>query len=192
MADSKVYFDLSEDLFQIDVGSTGGSTGKVARRLVKWNLGRKHNAVSFPLLTKSDVASIVEHCMQALHAIDTRVGVRADDEARFVSYTMALPLTFSDALRAVWEFNEADYPYPTPDVEGFCKMLQHFFAEFSDPEDRYDLAQLLQTLHKPSTMTVIAYYCRLRTLNEYLAWLPGDTPALTPVQLRQVFHDGMP
>jgi hypothetical protein len=72
-----VYFDLSEDLFQIDVGSTDGSTGKVARCLVKWNLGRKHYAVSFPLLTKSDVASIVEHCMQVLHAIDTRVGVQA-------------------------------------------------------------------------------------------------------------------
>jgi hypothetical protein len=71
-------------------------------------------------------------------------------------------------------------------------MLQHFFAEFSDPEDQYDLAQLLQTSHKLSTMTVMAYYCRLRTLNEYLAWLPGDTPALTPIQLRQAFHDGMP
>jgi hypothetical protein len=91
MAEYKVYVDLSVDLFQIDVGSTGGSTGKVARRLVKWNLGRKQYAVSFPLLTKSDVASI---------------GVRANDEVCFVSYTMALLLTFSDALRAVWEFNE--------------------------------------------------------------------------------------
>jgi hypothetical protein len=55
MADSKVYFDLTDDLFQIDVGSTGSSTGKVARRLVKWNLGRKHYAVSFPLLTKFQI-----------------------------------------------------------------------------------------------------------------------------------------
>jgi hypothetical protein len=170
-ADRSTYFDLSDDLFQIDVGSTVGSTVKVARRLVKWNVGRMQYAVSFPLLTKPDVASFVEHCMQVLHTIDTRVGVHRDG-ARFVSYTTALPLTFSDALRAVWVFNEADHPYPTPDVEGFCDMLQHFFAEFSDPEDRYDLAELLKSSCKPSTMTVTDYYCRLRTLNEYLTLLP--------------------
>ena len=42
-------------------------------------------------------------------------------------------------------------------------------------------------------MDVMAYYARLRTLNGYLNWLPGDDPpVLSSAQLSQAFHDGMP
>jgi hypothetical protein len=178
--------DLSEDLFQIDMGSIG----RVARRVVKWNVGRLLFAISFPFLTKLDVALVVEHCLQVHQMIDVRVGVLSG--SRFVSYAKVLPQTFSDALRVIWDVNEAGHPYPTPDEDGFCEMLQHFFAEFADPEDCYDLAQLLQTSGKPSTMTVTDYFCRLYMLNAYLTWLHGATPSLTPAKLRQAFHDGMP
>jgi hypothetical protein len=177
---------LSDELFQIDVDSTV----QVEKTFVKWTCDHITYGLPVPLLTTTRVASIIEHCLQVLHMIDGRVGVTSWN--RFVSYTMVLPMTFSDALRAVWYVVTADHPYPTLDVLGFHATLQCFFAEFADSEDRYELLQLLLISRKPPTMSVTAYYSRLHTLNEFVAWLPGATPALTPDKLRQVFHDGMP
>jgi hypothetical protein len=178
--------DLSDDLFQIDVDSTV----QVEKTFIKWTCDRVTYGLPVPLLTTTRVASIIEHCLQVLYMIDSRVGVTS--WARFVSYTMVLPMTFSDALRAVWYVVTSDHPYPLLDVPGFHATLRRFFAEFADSDDQYELLQLLLISRKPPTMDVTAYYCRLRVLNQYLDWLPGDTPVLTPEELKQVFHDGMP
>jgi hypothetical protein len=63
--------DLSDDLFQIDVDSTV----QVEKTFVQWTSGRVTYGLSIPLLTTMRVASIIEHCLQVLQMIDSRVGV---------------------------------------------------------------------------------------------------------------------
>jgi hypothetical protein len=110
--------DLSDDLFQIDVDSTV----QVEKTFIKWTCDRVTYGLPVPLLTTTRVASIIEHCLQVLYMIDSRVGVTS--WARFVSYTMVLPMTFSDALRAVWYVVTSDHPYPSLDVPGFHATLR--------------------------------------------------------------------
>jgi hypothetical protein len=181
-----IIIDLSRDLFQIE----RDPIVQVETKSVKWTCGRRTYETAMPLLTSTNVASIVEHCFQVLQLIEGRVG--GNNWRRVVSYTAALPMTFSEVLRIVWDGIATDHPNSEQDVDGFLRILGHFFDEFSEPDDRYELAQLLLTSRKPPTMDVTAYYCRLRVLNQYLDWLPGDTPVLTPEELKQVFHDGMP
>ena len=178
--------DLS-DLFQIEVEMTP----KVEKESVKWSIGKTKHELYVPLLTKMDVASIVEHLVQVKTMIDTRVGT--DDYHRFLSYKNVIPMTFCVALRAVWDVNLVDNAYKTEDVKGFEATLRLFIAAHCDEQDRHELYQLLQQSRKPVNMDVMAYYARLRTLNGYLNWLPiDDPPALSSAQLSQAFHDGMP
>jgi hypothetical protein len=159
------------DLFQIEIDETV----KKEKESIKWSIGKNKHELHVPLLTCMDVASIVEHLVQVKTLIDTRVGKNPNH--RFVSYTNVIPMTLSTALRAVWDINLVDHPYEPEDVTGFEATLRLFIAAHCDETDRHELYQLLQQSRKPPTMDVMAYYARLRTLNGYLAWLPGDDPS---------------
>jgi hypothetical protein len=54
---------------------------------------------------------------------------------------------------------------------------------------------LVSVIHyavKPDTMKVQPFFYRLKELNGYVTWLPGDEPELSKAQLNLAFYNGMP
>eukprot|EP00543_Licmophora_paradoxa_P015720 CAMPEP_0202474044 /NCGR_PEP_ID=MMETSP1360-20130828/92170_1 /ASSEMBLY_ACC=CAM_ASM_000848 /TAXON_ID=515479 /ORGANISM="Licmophora paradoxa, Strain CCMP2313" /LENGTH=541 /DNA_ID=CAMNT_0049101141 /DNA_START=63 /DNA_END=1689 /DNA_ORIENTATION=+ len=86
----------------------------------------------------------------------------------------------------------ADDPPEDQTEDSFDAALRNFVASDATEEDRYDLVQQLRSPKKPRNVAVQQFFYRLRELNGFVAWLPGNEPPLTANQLKQALYDGMP
>jgi hypothetical protein len=77
-------------------------------------------------------------------------------------------------------------------ANGFSQALLLFIASHGTPEDQHKLVQQLRSPRKPCDIPVQAFYYRLRELNSYVTWLPGNEALLNEEQIKQAFYDAMP
>jgi hypothetical protein len=112
------------------------------------------------------------------------------------SYKQVLPRTLSIPLVGVWEQVVQEYKAANPDedesLESFAKTLKAFIACHATEDDRHKLVSVIQYASKPDNMKVQPFFYRLKELNDYVHYLPGDEPALTDAQLNLAFYNGMP
>jgi hypothetical protein len=129
-----------------------------------------------------------------IHKIDGQVGDH--ENKKLQSYKQVMPRTLSLPLVAVWEQVVTEYNEENPVEVGslgtFAKTLKKFFACHSTKDNRHKLASVIRFAIKPEAMKVQPLFYRLKELNEYVNWLPGDEPALTEAQLNLALYNGMP
>jgi hypothetical protein len=129
-----------------------------------------------------------------IHKIDGQVGDH--DNKKLQSYKQVLPRTLFIPLVGVWEQVVVEYNKANPDEDetlaSFAKTLKAFFACHSTEDDWHELVSVIRYAQKPENMKVQPFFYRLKELNDYVNWLPGDEPALTEAQLNLAFYNGMP
>jgi hypothetical protein len=139
---------------------------------------------------------IVTHCLGVLHKIDGQMGL--DSKERHVtSYLQILPQTMSMVLQAYWkqvvqEFEEDNEDVTIATVSTFNSILKNFFAGHLTDDDCHDLIEGLQSAIRPDNMKVQMFFYRLKELNDYIDWLPGQEEKLTKSQLNLAFYNGLP
>ena len=161
---------------------------------IKWSHGNSKYEIHTMLLKSIELKDLLPHCLDVRNKINTVVSTEAH---RAPSFYRVFPRTLSIVLRAVWdqlitESQEDDELDGNETSENFDQRLCEFIAAHATPEDRYDLVQQLRTAKKPRSITVQAFWYRLREINTYIVWLPGNEPPLTEPQQKQAFYDSMP
>jgi hypothetical protein len=91
-----------------------------------------------------------------------------------------------------WSWNNQANPDEDESLASFAKTLKAFFACHSTEDDRHELVSIICYVQKPENMKVQPFFYRLKELNDYVNWLPGDKPALTEAQLNLAFYNRMP
>ena len=105
-------------------------------------------------------------------------------------------LELSLVLSTVWEQINTD-ANNDPNVDNteteahFDERLREFISVHSTADDCYEWVQYLRACCKPRELPVQAFWYKLRKLNSYIMWIPGNEPSLTDPQMKQAFHDGM-
>lgn len=153
---------------------------------VKWRQQNTNYEIHTTLLEDLDVSLLLPHCINVRDKIDTVV---TNNNHRAVSFFTVFPRTISRVLRSMWNIIVQDMDFTT---ENFDQALRTFIAGHSTPEDQHELLQQLRNPRKPRDVPVQNFSYRLRELNEYVTWMPGEEPALTENQLQQAFYDAMP
>jgi hypothetical protein len=100
-------------------------------------------------------------------------------------------VTVSMVLRTIWDIIIEDQD-PEETIEGLENCLRDFIASHSTAEDCHELVSQLRSPHKPWEILVQSFYHRLREVNGYVEWLPGNEPRLNDDQLKQALFDAMP
>ena len=95
-------------------------------------------------------------------------------------------------LRTIWGHIIIDANNPMETEMNFTNCIRSFIASHSTTEDRHEFVGQLRVPHKPREITVQSFYYRLREMNGYVQWMPGNEPELNEDQLKQAFFDAMP
>jgi hypothetical protein len=161
---------------------------------IKWLISNEKYEIYQGLCTRFELHEIMPHCLMVIHKVDGQVGDH--DNKKLSSYKQVLPRTLSIPLVGVWEQVVVEYNQANPDEDeslaSFAKTLKAFFACHSTEDDRHELVSVIRYAQKPENMKVQPFFYRLKELNDYVNWPPGDEPALTEAQLNLAFYNGMP
>jgi len=154
---------------------------------VKWQQGNAKYEVYAPTLDTAELSVLVPHCIETKNKVRKVVS----NEAHLgPSYFKVFARTLSITLAAIWSQLVQDQREDS--AEEFDATLQDFIGCHATAEDRHDLVAQLMKPTKPRNVTVQAFYYRLRELNEYVSWLPGEAAPLDEAQFKKAFYDGMP
>jgi hypothetical protein len=93
--------------------------------------------------------------------------------------------------QVVIEYNKAN-PDEDETLASFAKTLKAFFACHCTEDDQHELVSVICYAQKPDHMKVQPFFYRLKELNDYVNWSPGDKPALSEAQLNLAVYNGMP
>ena len=108
---------------------------------------------------------------------------------------IAIPRALGATLRPAWEMileDSASDLDETPTSEQVDALIQKFIAAHSSPHDQEALLRQLRNLRKPRKMLTQAFWYRIRELNNYLGWLPGNLQRLTDTDIKDAIYNGMP
>jgi hypothetical protein len=161
---------------------------------IKWTINKEKFEIHHGLCNRFELHEIIPHCLTVMHKIDGQVG--DSDTKKCQSHKSIMPRTLSIPLAGVWKQVVIDYELENPDeadmVATFKEILKAFFTAHSTEDDRHELASVIRYAIKPDGMKVQPFFYRLKELNGYIDWLPGDEPELSDAQLNLAFYNGMP
>ena len=142
----------------------------------------------------TELHDLLPHAMVIRSKVMTAVGTANHrSPSLYKVYRRALSMVLSSVWNQVNQNADADATVDNDQTpEHFDARLKEFIRIHSTAEDRYELAQDLRTACKRRDLPVQAFWYKLREVNTYIDWLPGNEPALNDNQLRQAFHDAMP
>ena len=161
---------------------------------IKWSEGGAKYETHLTVLSSLELAQVISHCLAFRQAIRLAV----DNVAHIgPSLYKVFPRTISMVLRTVWDQINSDATINpaidnTETSDHFDDRIREFVAVHCTEADHYDLVQQLRSMRKPVSVSVVAFYYRLKELNQYVEWLPGTEPPLSGNQMKQAFHDAMP
>jgi hypothetical protein len=162
---------------------------------LRWSIQRSKFEIHVIMLEQVELNDIVPHCLGMLHKIDGQVGLD-NDHRRVTSYLQVLPRTMSMPLQAYWKQVLMDYDETHEDTittnNDFNAALRAFFAGHATEDDRYDLVESLRSASKPETMKFQTFFYRIKELNDYVEWLPGQEEKLSKSQLNLALYNGLP
>jgi hypothetical protein len=99
-------------------------------------------------------------------------------------------------LQAYWKQVLADYDDTHEDtittIDDFNAALRAFFTGHATKDDRHDLLESLRSASKPNMMKVQTFFYRIKELNDYVDWLPGQEEKLSDSQLNLAFYNRLP
>ena len=149
---------------------------------IKWSVNTSCYEIHIHTLDGLEVAQLLPHCL----VFKTKVKQAVSSKAHYaVSFFRVFPRTLSEPLLAIWQQILADLPSDEQStVANFDTALKAFIATHATDEDCHDLTQQLHLPKKPRMLAVQQFYYRLRELNGYVHWLPGNEPALSEDQLK--------
>ena len=153
-----------------------------------WQVGNTKYEIHTPELDDLDIAVFLPHCLDVRNKVLSAVST---ENHKATSLFRVFPRTISAVLRSMWD-NLATVVPNDPNEEHFVGVLRDFIAAHATEEDRHELVAQLRTARKPREMNVQTFYYRMRELNSYIGWLPGDEAPLGEEQMRQAFYDAMP
>ena len=150
---------------------------------IKWSVSTSHYEIHMHTLDGLEVSLLLPYCL----GFKTEVKKGVPNESHYaVSLFYVFPRTLSVLLLSIWEQILSDLPSDAQaSVDGFDTALKAFVASHATEEDHHDLTQQLRLSKKPRTLAVQQFYYRLRELNGFFQWLPGNKPALLEEQIKQ-------
>jgi sulfur relay (sulfurtransferase) DsrC/TusE family protein len=152
---------------------------------IKWTISKEKYKICHGLCTWFELHEIIPHCLMVMHKIDGQVGNHKNEKLQ--SYKQVLPRTLSIPLVGVWEqvvqeYNKANKG-KDESLASFAKTLKAFITCHLTEDDQHELVSVIRYACKPDHMKVQPFFFRLKELNNYIHWLPGDEPALCTTQL---------
>jgi len=146
------------------------------------------------ILQSIEIEHFLPHCLAFCNKIDTIIGVEAH---KGPSFFRAFPCTLSLVLHAVWDqiildANKNDDFDNAETIVNFDHRLHEFIAAHVTDNDCHELLQQLRFAKKLRSLGIQTFWYRMRELNSYIPWLPGQELALSDEQLKQAFYDAMP
>ena len=155
---------------------------------IKWQIANGKYEIHTPELSDLDIAVLLPHCIDVRNKILSAVST---ENHKAASLFRVFPRTISFVLRSIWDNIVAGVPND-PSEADFNGCLMEFIAVHVTAEDRHDLLVQLRSARKPRDLHVQTFYYRLREINGYVVWLPGDEMSLDEEQIKQAFYDAMP
>jgi hypothetical protein len=161
---------------------------------IKWVIGNTRYEVYVPSISSFDTEDILPHGQALRTKVLAAVGTAAHrGPSLFEVYSRSL----SPVLSSMWEgglknAEEDELVHNTKTIENFDARFKDLIQVHSTTDERYELAQFLRGCRKPRDLPVQSFWYKLREINTYIEWLPGEEPALNEQQLKQAFHDAMP
>ena len=158
---------------------------------IKWTQGTSRYEIYISHLRELELGQLLPHCLTFKSKIEAAIGTPAHVGP---SLFRAFPRTISPILRSVWDqvLEAGDDQVLVDTIEGFTEALKMFIAVHATADDCHDLLQQLCNPKKPCDHHVQSFWYRMRELNGYVDWLPGNESALDDAQLKQAFYDAMP
>ena len=151
-------------------------------------------SMKMTMLEELNLFSLVPHCTNFIHNISKAV----NEAHRGASLYAAFPLTLDSTLTtemyepAKKEYESLGNNNKIINPHNFTQVMMKFIATVGTEDDQQDLVRMLMTAKKPRAVSVQAFWYRLRQLNSYVKWLPGNERALNDAQVKNSFHDAMP
>jgi hypothetical protein len=155
---------------------------------IKWSHGNSKYEIYVPILEDLELKRLLPHCLDVKTKVEQVVQTNAHLGP---SLFRVFPRTISSVLRTIWDIIIAD-ENPQENIAGFEDCICSFIALHLTAEDRHELVLQLRSPHKPREILVQSFYYRLREVNGYVEWLPGNEPQLNENQLQQALFDAMP
>ena len=155
---------------------------------IKWQIANSKYEIHTPELSDLDIAVFLPHCLDVRNKIVSAVSA---ENHKAPSLFRVFPCTISPVLRSIWDNLVEGAPNDASELD-FNGCLLDFIAVHVTAEDRHDLLTQLRSANKPRDMHVQTFYYRLRKINDYVVWMPGNEISLTEDQLKQAFYDAMP
>ena len=165
------------------------------KETIKWAIGNSKYEVSGRILESMEIKDLLPHCMLIHNKVTAQVTTQAHVGP---SLYRAFSRSLSIVLQSIWDQVNDDANADaaidnTETADHFDDRLRDFIAVHSTAEDRHELVQQLRgPSKKPCKIPVQSFWYRMRELNGYAQWLPGNEPVLTEDQLKQAFYDAMP
>jgi len=157
---------------------------------IKWNIGAGRYEIHVPILSSYETKDILPHCLMMKAKVEAAV---SNDAHLGQSLYRVFPRTLSPVLRAVWpSIIEADPADTQNNTELFEQRIRDLIAVHATEDDRHDLVMQMCSPRKPREVPVQTFFYRLRELNQFVEWLPGNAAPLNEVEMRQAFYDSMP
>jgi hypothetical protein len=153
---------------------------------IKWSNNNGRYEIHTTILNNLDLSILLRHCLEVRNKIRAAVTVNAHLGP---SLFRVFPQTISAVLRSIWDLI---IPGIDETANGFSQAVLLFIASHGTPEDRQGLVQQLCSPRKLRNIPVQAFYYRLRELNGYITWLPGNAASLNEEQIKQACYDAMP
>ena len=157
--------------------------------VLKWKIGTQAHEIYISPLTTLNLTELMEHCQDIRNKVFTEV---PQENQRALSLFKIFPRSLSGTLKPVWNAAAENRTFPNPTMEEFDVSLRSFIASYITPEDRHELLRQLRNARKPHDITVQDFYYRLREINDYIIWMPGDELPLNENEIKQTFFDAMP
>ena len=155
---------------------------------IKWQVGNSKYEIHTTQLKQVDLAVLLPHCIEVRNKVLSAVS--AENHCA-LSLFRVFPRTISAVLRTIWDNLVMAAPNEVTEAD-FTASIQEFVASHVSAEDRHDLLVQLRSARKPRDISVQTFYYRIREINDYLLWMPGDEMMLSEEQLKQAFYDAMP
>ena len=155
---------------------------------IKWQIANSKYEIHTPELNDLDIAVFLPHCLDVRNKVISAV---AAENHKAASLFRVFPRTISPVLRSIWDNIVEGAPNDATEQD-FHGCLMDFIAVHVTAEDRHDLLSQLRSASKPRDLHVQTFYYRLREINDYVIWMPGNELSLTEEQLKQAFYDAMP
>jgi len=164
----------------------------VETRSFKWKISTSSYEAHLGRLDSIDTNEVIEHVHDTMHSVTQAVTTTAHIGQ---SLFKVFPRTLSTPLTSIWDALLTDVLHAgisQTSADGFEYFAKAFIASHAAVEERYEAVQQLRGYTKPIKMRVQAFYYRLREINGYIQWMPGQEAPLDDTQLKQSFYDGMP